>query len=97
MNSENATKDEISLFFRLNIAGVISAWCCLYAVKASFLLLYRQIFKISKTFTRAWWITTTFVFLTFLALLAGALTQCGSPASLDDIGELPLLIALLVK
>ena len=97
MNGGYTTENKISLFFRLDVAGVISAWCCLYAVKASFLLLYRHIFQISKTFTRAWWITSIFVFLTFWALFAGALTQCGSPSSLDNIGELLLLIVFLVK
>lgn len=74
------------LFVRLNIAGVLTTWCCLYAIKLSFLLLYHRIFQISKIFIRAWWIVLAVVILTFWILIAGSITECGSPLALEDPG-----------
>lgn len=77
---------EYSLFVRLNVAGMLVTWCCLYAVKLSFLLLYRRIFQISVRFMQAWWIVLGIVFLTFWILVAGTLTECGSPSALGRVG-----------
>ena len=44
------------LFVRVNIVGILITWCCLYAVKISFLLLYHRIFRISEKFIQTWWI-----------------------------------------
>ena len=74
------------LFIRLNVAGIFITWFCLYAIKISFLLLYRRIFQISTRFIQAWWIVLGVVFLTFWVLIAGSLTECGSPLALEHIG-----------
>ena len=74
------------LFVRLNIAGILITWCCLYAIKLSFLLLYHRIFQISKIFIRAWWIVLAIVTLTFWIIIAGSITECGSPSALEDPG-----------
>ena len=74
------------LFIRLNVASVFVTWCCLYAIKMSFLLLYYHIFRVSKGFIRAWWIVLVIVVLTFWILIAGTLTQCGSPSALERVG-----------
>ena len=74
------------LFVRLNIAGVLLTWLCLYAIKMSFLLFYRRIFQISKGFMQAWWVVLVIVVLTFWILIAGSITQCGSPSALEDVG-----------
>ena len=73
-------------FVRLNVAGVLLTWFCLYAIKIAFLLLYHRIFQISKTFVRAWWIVSAIVLLTFWILIAGSLTQCGTPSALEHVG-----------
>ena len=73
-------------FVRLNIAAVLSTWFCLYAIKMSFLLLYHRIFQISEVFIRAWWIVLAVVVLTFLILIAGTITECGSPLALEHAG-----------
>lgn len=75
------------LFVRLNIAGILFTWCCLYAVKMSFLLLYHRIFQISDRFIQASWAVLGIVFLTFWVLVAGSLTECGSPSSLGNFGK----------
>ena len=74
------------LFVRLDIAGILITWCCLYAIKMSFLLLYHRIFQISEIFIRAWWTVLALVTLTFVILIAGSLTECGSPSALENAG-----------
>lgn len=73
------------LFVRLDVAGILVSWCCLYAVKMSFLLLYHRIFQVSERFVQAWWIVLGIVFLTFWILVASSLTECGSPSALGHI------------
>ena len=75
-----------SLFVRLNVSAILLTWCCLYAIKLSFLLLYQHIFKISERFMRAWWAVLGIVIITFWVLIAGSITQCGSPADLENVG-----------
>lgn len=74
------------LFVRLNITVVLVTWCCLYAVKLSFLLLYHRIFQISKNLIRAWWIVLAVVFLTFSILVVGFLTECDGLSALEHVG-----------
>ena len=78
---------ELLLFVRLDLAGILITWCCLYAIKMSFMLLYHHIFRISEKFIRAWWIILGIVFLTFWILIAGSLTECGSPSALEHVGK----------
>ena len=51
MNPETTDKNYyesvLSLLVRLNVASVFATWCCLYAIKMSFMLLYYYIFRIS--------------------------------------------------
>ena len=75
------------LFVRLNVAGILIMWCCLNAIKMSFLLLYHRIFQISDKFIQAWWAVLGVVFLTFWVLVAASLTECGSPSDLGHFGK----------
>ena len=75
------------LFARLDLAGILITWFCLYAIKMSFLLLYHHIFRVSEKFIRAWWVVLGIVFLTFWILIAGSLTECGSPSALEHVGK----------
>ena len=67
----------VSFSTRANFAANLLTWCCLYSIKAAFLLLYRQIFHISKPFMRVWWIVSIVVFATWCVLFVGSLVQCG--------------------
>ena len=78
-------EDGHMLFVRLNVAAILITWCCLYAIKLSFLLLYQHIFQVSERFVRAWWIVLGIVILTFCILIAGSITQCGSPRALENV------------
>lgn len=62
----------------MNSSFYISQW----SVKFAFLLFYRELFWISDRFRKGWWVTTTYVFLTFWVVFAGILTQCGSALDL---------------
>jgi len=53
-NAGAITRKQVSLSFSLDLAGILVSWCCLFSIKAAFLLLYRHIFQVSKAFTRAW-------------------------------------------
>lgn len=86
VGEDGNSEAEYLLFVRLNVAGMLVTWCCLYAVKLSFLLLYHRIFQISVKFIQAWWIVLGIVFLTFWILVAGSLTECGSPSALGHVG-----------
>jgi hypothetical protein len=54
---------------------LISTWF----VKISFMLLYRELFKINKTFMKAWWIVLGIIVVTFWAWVALFATSCGEP------------------
>lgn len=84
---ESAPHRDIRDFIRLNAAAVFVSWCCLYAVKISFMLLYRQIFQVSQVFIRAWWTVLIFIVLTFWVLIAGFITGCGRPSALYNHGK----------
>ena len=86
LNVGQGNSKEITYFFRLDIAATLITWCCLYSIKAAFLLLYRRIFQVSVWFTRAWWAVSIIVFLSFWELIAASITQCGSPSQIDRIG-----------
>ena len=60
----------------------VCAYTSLWFVKFTFLLFYRQLFYISPTFAKAWWIVTIFTFVTFWIPIAGILTSCGSVSQL---------------
>ena len=92
-DESEADKDgnaESPLFIRLNTASFLITWFCLYAIKMSFLLLYHRLFQISRTFIQAWWIVLGTVLLTFCILIAGSITQCGSPLALENVGTFSL-------
>lgn len=73
---------------RLNLIQWITGFTCYWAIKATFLILFRMLFGVSRRFMKAWWAVTAFVFLTYVGTIAGALVQCGGSVShLFDIGK----------
>lgn len=95
-SSSSSTAAEVALLLRLDLAATLIAWSCLWSIKLSFLLLYRRIFKISVWFTRAWWVVAAFVGLTFWALVAGTMTQCGGIDRIEDAGEFAFLLSFFL-
>lgn len=50
--------------------------------KATFLIFYRLLFEVSRTFIRAWWAAVAFVFASFWVCIASTFTLCGSARDL---------------
>ena len=69
---------------QLSTAEGLLLWMILYLVKAAFLALSWAIFKVSATFRRAWWIVTTYTFLTFWPVFLKAFWSCGRPSDYAD-------------
>ena len=60
----------------------------LYSVKLSSLLFYGSIFRVLKTFTRAWGLITAFTFVTFTTSLGATIVQASQNArNLSGSGE----------
>ena len=70
-------KDTFVRILKIQLAMVILFWVCLYAVKISLLLLYRNLFVVSMCSKRLWWSIVVFTVLTFWMGIAGELTSCG--------------------
>lgn len=73
---------------RLEFASMILFWTAIYAIKFSFLLFYRDIFRISHRFMKAWWAVFAFTWLTFLVCILSVLWGCGRPQDLFVISKL---------
>lgn len=65
-------------------ANLLMYWCTIYAVKASFLGLYWQIFEVSRRFRIAWYAIATYVGLSFAISFLSFFWHCGTPATLID-------------
>lgn len=76
--------DSDDLFTRLQFADNLLLWATIYLVKASFLALIWNIFKVSKGFRKAWWIVSVYTFITFWIVFLQHLWLCGSPSNYDD-------------
>ena len=53
-------------FIHIEVAVILLFWIVVYLVKSAFLLLYRFLFGIDKTFMRIWWTVSVFTGVTFL-------------------------------
>ncbi|KAF2730197.1 hypothetical protein EJ04DRAFT_527150 [Polyplosphaeria fusca] len=97
--SHSATVEDYIVFARLQYVYTIFMFGSIYAVKASFLALYFQIFRISRRFRIAWSFATTFIVAAFLATVLSYLWTCGGPGDVFDpitvlnvVGDLILLV-----
>ena len=80
---------------RSTITINLSFWTILYLVKLSFMMLYRALFKVSKTFRAAWWGVMTFTTLAFLSTVLTIPFICGSLPHASWSGMLILVSRLL--
>jgi hypothetical protein len=69
---------------KLNSANSLIFWCVIYAVKASFLALYWQVFEVSQKFRIAWAFAALFTFLSFGVTLMWGFWLCGNPKYFPD-------------
>lgn len=78
--------DEYVTLYRAEFILSFLFWSVLYLVKFSFLMLYRSIFAVSKTFRVAWWGVFAFTALVFPVHLLDSLWMCGDPSGLFNPG-----------
>ena len=76
-SSDELTAVEVNRVLYYQLASGLTFLISLYCVKFSFLFLYRQIFWVSQSFTRPWWIVTLYTFLTFWPCLVTNIANCG--------------------
>ena len=73
-----------------DIFSNIEMWLCYWLVKLTFMMFYRLLFDVSKRFRMVWWITLTFVIVTFWPPVAGIMTICGGSARHFSSWGMPL-------
>ena len=82
----------IRQFCQLQTAQGVAFYLLNWTVKIAFLLFYRELFWISRSFIRAWWCVLAFVLIGLGVALAGILTQRGPITKIADPGNLILPI-----
>ncbi|MCJ1373571.1 hypothetical protein MMC20_004799 [Loxospora ochrophaea] len=79
--SSTESPEEVNQTYRkwssLTIGMTVIWWSCIYAVKAAFLFLYRQLFGVSTKFKRLWWAIAVFNMITFIPCMASVAGKCG--------------------
>jgi hypothetical protein len=64
----------------INAANSLIFWCVIYAVKASFLALYWNVFaSLCKKFRIAWVLAAVFTFICFMVTFMWGFWLCGDP------------------
>lgn len=89
-------QDYATGFHNWQTAESMVFFVCEYAVKVSFLLFYRSIFKSSSMFMRFWWAVAAFTLVSFWIDMAGVMTLCGSPSKLSDLGTILIHLIKIV-
>ena len=75
-------------YLEFQVAVSVCWWVSIYAVKASFLLLYRMLFVVSTPLNVMWWSIAASTMVTFWVCIAGELTTCGPSKNLLKEGQL---------
>lgn len=86
---EQASERVLSRYLRLQIAVSLLFWTVIYLVKFAFLLFYRFLFGVSKSFMQAWWTVSIITVLTFLICLLSVFWACEAPQHLFVLGAIP--------
>lgn len=71
-------------YLQLRLVVTLLVFMVLWSVKATFLIFYRLLFDVSRTFIRMWWAAVALVFATFWVCIGSTLTLCGSASDLYD-------------
>jgi hypothetical protein len=78
-------------YYHLEVAVSAMFWIVIYLVKFSFLMLYQQIFGVSRAFMKAWWCVFAYTVLTFCICFVAIFWACGWPTLLFDLGEAEMM------
>ena len=76
---------DVQKYFHFEVAVSSMFWIVIYLVKLSFLMLYKQIFGISRLFMKAWWPVLAYTLLTFCICFVAVFWSCLFPTLLFNI------------
>ncbi|KAF2740933.1 hypothetical protein EJ04DRAFT_592539, partial [Polyplosphaeria fusca] len=82
MREEPPSIEDLSYAAKMNLATILLFWLIIYVVKASFLALYWHLFGVSRRFRIVWWITASFLVISFLITTIAPFWHCGSPSNI---------------
>ena len=80
--ADQPSPSQYHTFLQLQITSAVPFWVCVYAVKYSFLMLYRMLFVVQQLSSVIWWSVAIFTMETFWVCIAGELTTCGPSQNL---------------
>ena len=86
---DQPSERDLTRFFRFDITIEFLFWIVNYLVKFAFLLFYKFLFGVSKSFMRAWWVVSVFTLLTFLICFLSIFWCCEAPRYLFVPGIAP--------
>ncbi|KAL8703394.1 MAG: hypothetical protein Q9201_003423 [Fulgogasparrea decipioides] len=69
-------------YLQLRLTVTLLVFMVLWSVKATFLIFYRLLFDVSRTFVRFWWAAVALTFATFWVCIGSTFTLCGSASDL---------------
>ena len=69
-------------YLQLRLVVTLLVFMVLWTVKATFLIFYRLLFEVSRTFIRVWWAAVAFTFASFWVCIGSTFTICGSASDL---------------
>lgn len=81
------TKSQAVRDMKFNLATLIFFFCTIYAVKASFLALYWQIFRLYAKFRIAWILLAAYTVLGFVVSIVTIFFRCGNPQYYMNLGK----------
>jgi hypothetical protein len=87
--SDEVSDEDVILSLRVMVALSLLFWTIFFAVKLSFLWLYKSIFWVSGRFMKLWRIVLVIVIISYFVNFLSPLWACGSPQHLGEIGKLP--------
>ena len=73
--------------FRLKLTTTFLLYTNLYLIKGAFLVFYRELFGVRKSFVKVWWIVVIFTTITFILNILPLFWFCGSPQTLSHLGK----------
>lgn len=87
LSNRPTTHLEVERDMKLNIAYILLFFSGIWAVKASFLALYWQIFNSSRGFRKAWCLITAYIAVSYVVTIVTVFTRCGPARYFANIGK----------
>jgi len=79
-------------YLQLRLVVTLLVFMVLWSVKATFLIFYRLLFEVSRTFIRIWWAAVAVTFASFWVCIGSTFTICGSAGDLYNFGKRPFCV-----